>query len=677
MKYVLSSEEALQYMREREAEYMKPARKKGYICPACGNGSGQDGTGITEDPHNAHRFKCFKCGYYGDIVDYIATENGINPADSATAFAKAREVFGIAYEAKEPYKPAQTLKTPPVDPPKAFIQDEAEHKKIEAYINKKAFNELPFDMDGEGEGSYYLQARGINGKTAARLRFGYADQYNETENGKQVTASELLIIPYTNSLEKSIYYTKRWIRAEGKEARYFNYKGGRWGIFNEAALYEHKSPVFVFEGAIDAATVIEVSGESAVAIMGAANADKFLSYLQATKGERPENSFILVRDADEGGESFTKLLEGLQTAGNKATLITPEAPYKDINEMLQAKGRKEMKDFIERAVSEVNAEALKQIKAHSAGNLLNRLNAYIKDTKEKPPVKTGYKAFDYSIGGGLYPRLYVVGAASSVGKTSFILQAADYIAASGNPVIIFSLEMSTEEIIGRSISRRTFLKAVEAGNNKLAKTELGITAGHRYKDYSESELDIIRTAWKDYEAEEGENLIIYDGNRTIDEIRKITAEYISFTGRTPTVIIDYLQFLEPAESVKKAQIREQVNYDIQVITQMKRELKTPLIVISAFNRGSYTGTADNSSFKESGNIEYSADCTITLELDKTKGEAGSNDAKQSFIAGMREDTRKVKLTFQKNRSGRVGSTIYLKYLPKFNLFEEDQDRSEY
>ena len=257
------------------------------------------------------------------------------------------------------------------------------------------------------------------------------------------------------------------------------------------------------------------------------------------------------------------------------------------------------------------------------------------------------------------------------------MQAADYIATSGNPVIYFALEMSEIELIGRSISRRTLHKALESKNMNLAKTELGITDGNRYGSYSESELDIIRAAWEEYKTEEGENLIFYSGGRTIDEIKKITDEYISFTGKTPVVFIDYLQLLKPNDDMKRAQIREQVNYNIRGIMDMKRELQTPLVVISSFNRGSYTATADNSSFKESGEIEYTADCTITLEVDDIKGEAGSNEARQSFIAGMRRDTRNLKLTFQKNRSGRVGSTIYLKYLPKFNLFEEDQDRSEY
>ena len=58
-------------------------------------------------------------------------------------------------------------------------------------------------------------------------------------------------------------------------------------------------------------------------------------------------------------------------------------------------------------------------------------------------VKTGYKNLDAIT--TLYPGLYVLGAISSLGKTTFALQMADQIAETGQDVIIFSLEQSTFE----------------------------------------------------------------------------------------------------------------------------------------------------------------------------------------------------------------------------------------
>ena len=67
-----------------------------------------------------------------------------------------------------------------------------------------------------------------------------------------------------------------------------------------------------------------------------------------------------------------------------------------------------------------------------------------------PPVFPG---LDEALGGGLYPGLYMMGAISSLGKTTLACQIADQIAAAGQPVLIFSLEMARKEIFAKSISR--------------------------------------------------------------------------------------------------------------------------------------------------------------------------------------------------------------------------------
>ncbi|GHT40302.1 hypothetical protein AGMMS49921_01460 [Endomicrobiia bacterium] len=82
-------------------------------------------------------------------------------------------------------------------------------------------------------------------------------------------------------------------------------------------------------------------------------------------------------------------------------------------------------------------------------------------------IKTGFNRFDEALGGGLRGcRLYAIGAISSLGKTSFALNIADNIASAGRDVLIFSFEMSTKELVAKSISRETY----KISNRKLAKT---------------------------------------------------------------------------------------------------------------------------------------------------------------------------------------------------------------
>ena len=56
-----------------------PERDKagGWVCPLCGSGSGANGTGITHTSYGNH-YKCWKCGKYGDIIDWIIAVLNVN-----------------------------------------------------------------------------------------------------------------------------------------------------------------------------------------------------------------------------------------------------------------------------------------------------------------------------------------------------------------------------------------------------------------------------------------------------------------------------------------------------------------------------------------------------------------------------------------------------------------------
>ena len=69
---------------------------------------------------------------------------------------------------------------------------------------------------------------------------------------------------------------------------------------------------------------------------------------------------------------------------------------------------------------------------------------------------TKFKELDQKLSGGLKNGLYVFGAISSLGKTTFVLQLADNIASQGHKAIIFSLEQSRFELVSKSLSRLTY-----------------------------------------------------------------------------------------------------------------------------------------------------------------------------------------------------------------------------
>ena len=659
----MTREETRDYINRQPDIHLQRARKDvqgkpSYICPLCGNGSGADGDGLTTK--DGTHWHCFKCGFHGDMIELIAQEYGLENGGSREAFDTARAVYGITLDddTQHTYNTTYT--------PTAHNTQDVRTPKTEddfkAYIDAHT---------GKGTDLSYLQARGISEETALALRFGY-DADDKT-----------IVIPIKTIYGKE-YYIKRYTTErkdkDGNIIRYHVPKGGtNSGIFNEQALREIPpriasrgyAPIFICEGAINAASIIEVGGR-AIAINSTANARSFVDALSrdAYRCER----YVVCMDNDAAGKAATDILvNGLKELEKDFIVFQHAEGCNDVNDAL-TRDRDAFKAAVNHAIKSFERELVAEVENHRASAMLDGFWNYVKDEKNNKPIPTGFEQFDVAIGGGLLPKFYIIGAISSLGKTTFVLQIADYIAAHGTDVLLFSLEMSKEDIIARSISRHTYeIESKAGGDVKRAKTELGITVASRYKNYSKAEADLIRTAFAQYKSY-ANNISIHEGKHTADDIRGIVERYISFTGKIPVVVVDYLQILQPVQSLIRATAKEQTDYNIDVFAAMRRELKTPIIGISAFNRSSYTVVADNSSFKESGNIEYSGDSIITLELDydrATRGTDATNRNKEKIVEAMRKEPREIKLTFQKNRGNKVGTTLYYLYHAKFNHFAED------
>jgi len=598
--------------------------KPTYICPLCGNGSGSEGDGITtkDDIH----YKCFKCGFYGDMIQLIAEENGITDPNSREAIDAARRAWGITV-------PAQTTR-----------REETKKK--------------PMDLS-------YLQARGISQGTAERLGF----KYNPDKRS--------IVIPVQTEDQES--YIERLTEPQQSGIRYQIPKGTKSGLFNLGALAAG-TPVFITEGAIDAASIEEVGGH-AVGLNSTSNTGLLIRYLEK---HRPRiDLFIIALDNDEAGrQGAGTLSKGLQDLGYRWKSYPLKDGYKDVNDAL-IDNRKDFERSIAEAAAPQPAAEQEEIESRKVKALLPIFKEYIQDQRNNKAIPTGFERFDKAIGGGLLPRFYIIGAVTSLGKTALVMQIADQIAKAGTDVLIFSLEMGKEELIARSISRETYIASIDkTGKTDLAKTELGIIMPQRYAGYSQDEKKVIAAAYEKYAEYAGDRISIYEGKHTADEIQQKVDKYISFTGRKPVVIVDYLQIIQPPAELRRASTKEQVDYSIDVFTAIRRDKKVPVIGISSFNRSNYTTVADGSSFKESGSIEYSGDTVITLELDIDRPSKGSDGAQQNKMRelikeAMRADPREIKLTFQKNRGNRVGSVIYFRYFPKFNFFEEDWTRGDH
>lgn len=632
----MTHEEARLTARAMLKEYADRTLEKSkngfYTCPFCGSGKRNNGTGALSINNTGERWKCFSCNRGGDIFALIGELKGVGE-DTPEAFTETYKELNIdIYSDFKPLKKKEVIEEPEIDYTTFFLEASNNIEKCD-----------------------YLDNRGISKELQKRFKIGYIEKWispTALKNGKKPIASERIIIPTS----KESYIA----RATGENTAP-KMKEGKTHIFNLNSLRSGR-PCFIVEGEIDALSIIEVGAEA----IGLGSTTKIKELLEILKTEKPTAPLILCLDNDNAGKKATEeLTEGLKALGIEHYIADILNGAKDPNEALV----KDREAFILSVNNAINKPSEYELTA--AANRLNLFNENIKKLANTPPISTGYYNLDKALDGGLVPALYVLGAISSLGKTTFILQMADQIARNNNDVLIFSLEMSEYELMAKSISRLTYKYC--DNETKNAKTVRGILNGAAYSKYSKAELELIEFA-KGVYSKYAKHIFIKQGNISttgVKEIEEAIKQHISFTGRTPIVIIDYIQIIKPFS--ERATDKQSTDYNISMLKNLCRNYNTPVIGISSFNRDNYNSPVNMAAFKESGSLEYSADVLLALQPEGMK-EGEDNTTKKNNISKVKEckaaTERNVELVILKNRNGATNKVLNYRYYAMFNSFEE-------
>ena len=95
---------------------------------------------------------------------------------------------------------------------------------------------------------------------------------------------------------------------------------------------------------------------------------------------------------------------------------------------------------IARGTAQAEADAARvAYQQQNAAGFMDAFGKTVKESGNTPPIPTGFPGLDKNLGGGLFEGLYVIGAISSLGKTSWTLQICDQVAEVGTDGLIFSL----------------------------------------------------------------------------------------------------------------------------------------------------------------------------------------------------------------------------------------------
>ena len=552
------------------------------------------------------------------------------------------------------------------------------------------------------------EKRGFNLKDSfevmKRFRIGYdSNGYNsfigdheELKIDEKTSKACRIFIPFLDSNgEKASYFMAEVLdRDEVKGKKYIKPARMPSQYFQEFYITEiPPKNLYIVEG-VWSAIQLENKGRHALALCGAQNYKKLLNLCKENSKRLRETMFCIATDDDEAGENAAEeIAEGFDEIGLLHVRAIPHngensAYYhklKDLGEVYEY-SHEHQQDYItpllESIEEEANAlrfkkqeEEVENRKAEqesyiqtSAGAQLSDFLAKTKKNHETPSLSTGFKSLDKMIAGGLRQgRMYILGGMSAVGKTAFLIQLSDFLAAEGHDVLYISLEMSQIELMSRSISRESALSSVRtSGETWHAKTAAQIEQGELYADISTEDFSCVRDAIESYR-KYADHIYIVEGNANLDvfTVRDLVQKHKDMTGNNPVVITDYMQIMAPS---KEGQTDKQVaDQQIKVLKQTARDLEVPMVVVSSFNRNSYQSGASYSAYKETGAIEYTADALLALQysgLDGSNAKEIAAKAKQRKKDGLPVDVEIVSL---KSRQG-YEDGVKLAYFSRFNLF---------
>ena len=251
----------------------------------------------------------------------------------------------------------------------------------------------------------------------------------------------------------------------------------------------------------------------------------------------------------------------------------------------------------------------------------------------------GFIDLDYKTSGMQPSDLVLIAARPSMGKTAFVLNLVDHVAVrKGLPCMIFSLEMSKEQLVNRMLAMESNVDAQKLRNGNLTDSDWdAIVEG----------IGVI-----------GNSRMIIDDTPGISitelrsKCRKMKLEY-----GLSMVIIDYLQLMTGSGGKNSESRQQEISEISRSLKALAREINAPVIALSQLSRACETRTDHRpmlSDLRESGAIEQDADVVMFLYRD----DYYNKDTDTPNIA---------EVIIAKQRNGPIG-TVNLLWQPEFTKF---------
>lgn len=284
-------------------------------------------------------------------------------------------------------------------------------------------------------------------------------------------------------------------------------------------------------------------------------------------------------------------------------------------------------------------------KTQAINNVVENLKAQMEGRKDELGLTTGFEELDRKTGGLKDSELFVLAARPSMGKSALMMNIAEHMSVESEvPGLVFSLEMSQEQLYARTI----YSRAKWNPKSLLKPTKV--------------ELDRITRATRE----------ILNAPIEIDDTPSLSIGEIRARARRAKkkrgiryVAIDYAQLAKSKSKQAEFSREREVSEISAGCKAMGKELGIPVILLAQLNRdsekrtGASKGIPRMSDLRESGSIEQDADYVALLHREAYYAD---NDEEAEAIAG------RSRVILAKNRNGETGD-VPLTFIPELVRFE--------
>lgn len=278
-------------------------------------------------------------------------------------------------------------------------------------------------------------------------------------------------------------------------------------------------------------------------------------------------------------------------------------------------------------------------------SFLGVLDNMMRDGNGMKGIPSGLNSLDTITLGWCNGDMIVVAARPSMGKTAFLLAMCRHAAIEQNiPTLIFSLEMSTDQLIERMAVSEAGLDAQKVRGGTLSDDEKQALMASTNRLY---------------------NAPIYINEKSglsVDEMVTIVRREVKERG-IGLVGIDYMQLMT-ANAGKGSQREAEISKISRSVKAAAKEMRVPIFALSQLNREAAKRTEKRptlTDIRESGSIEQDADVVVFLHR---PGYYEAHDAQGNAI-----DPTLCETIVAKQRNGPVGMTS-LSFFPRFGNFTE-------